>query len=118
MHQEVFAVLRRINPLIKSFREIIVAKSDILGSSFGLQGGDARRKRPKYAMIKYVPRGHSGGLLTRNSVESGVHRYPPFAVLKAVSRDHFCWSCWRRLREWRIAEGKSEPQRNWPGIFH
>ena len=36
-------------------------------------------------MIKHVLCGHGGGLLLRNSVESGVWGYSSFAVLKAVT---------------------------------
>jgi hypothetical protein len=60
-------------------------------------------------MIKHVLGGHGGGLLTRNPAESGIRGYPPFAVLKPVIRDHFCWSCGCRLRECRTAKGKREP---------
>ena len=44
--------------------------------------------------------------------QSGAEWYPPFAVLKAVIRDHFCWSCGRRLRECRTAKDKREAQGN------
>lgn len=78
-------MLWRINPLIKCFWEGVVAIGDILCRPLGFRRSHPRSERRKRGiMIKQVLCRHCGGLLMRNSVESRVRGYSPFAVLKAV----------------------------------
>ena len=88
------------------------SQGDILGRPLGFRRGHSRRERRERAVvIKHVLCGHGGGLLMRHSVECSVCGYRPFAVLKAIIRDHLRRGCRRRLRECRTAKRKHEPSR-------
>lgn len=78
---------RRLNPLVKRFRETFVAISNVFRCPSGSGGSHTRIERSKHIVIEYILRGHGCGLVARDPVERMIQGHSPFAVLKAKVRD-------------------------------